>query len=158
MTIFYSDISYLNRFWIYFRLKLILITIIYLIFSFVNKTFNPIEFKSVFLIILIFYILYQIVVSYVRTIYFIEKIELISDEFVISYQEKNLKRVFKISKSDIHPEIFLYDTHTRTTNHYLEFQTSVGKKIKQYDYSPWTYDKMKEIQSILRNIDIKANP
>ena len=96
--------------------------------------------------------------SYFRTIYFIEKIELISDEFVISYQEKNLKRVFKIGKSDIHPQIFLYDAHTRTANHYLEFQTASGKKIKQYDYNPWTYDKMKEVQNILKNIDIKATP
>ncbi len=158
MTLFYSELKFINRFWTYFKLRLILILVVYLIFSFSFKSINPLKYELLFQLISFLYISMHIILSFLRTRYFIRKIEYLDCKFLVSFQDKNKNETFIIENGEFNPKLFLYDAHTRSTNHYLEFETPNGKKIKQYDYNPWTRDKMKEVIEAIDNINKKAYP
>ena len=72
--------------------------------------------------------------------------------FIITINIFNNKKICRVKAEVFNIRLFVYDTQTRTTNLYLKICENDTCIIKQFDYKPWTQDKMKEILNTITKL------
>jgi len=155
MILFYLEQKFIIRFWNYVKYNLIWIAIVYLIFSLSYGKPNPLQWDIIGLkYIFGIYILYVLIPPFFRTKKYIEKLEYsISDKtFIVTINIYNNKNIYKVNVEVFSIELCIYDVQTRTKNLYLKISEKDNCIVKQFDYTPWTQDKMKEIVNKIKDI------
>jgi hypothetical protein len=148
-----SNVGYIKRVFSYSKYRILKPLLIYCIFSLISKTFNPFNYNIVLMTVFLFYSTLFLCLILWRPKLFVKRISYYADskmfEFIIDNFNNETK--YNISMNDLNVTINLYDSITRSINYYLEF-TNLERKIKQFDYKPWSYASMNNVKESIDKI------